>query len=366
MSRIHRIRYFILFFLVATIRLSKGWEWSDLLQVSETPPFSSSDTATLTLQQVSEMRVRDIKRRLARKHGYDADELGRVLDKKELINTLAFEEHKLREADQAEFQRQLFWKAVLATILAGAALLLWPLIRHAWEVAHVNLVVYTDRKQLEAARCWELRSFQGCLGVTVMSLLDVLSLWLFSSVILSWVMTSNFFFPIPSISIHPAAIMGGQMANSPMAQYGINVGPMVLTWALRFLQGRVERWTGRAMTRAQKVQRQQQRANETADEKAARKARKAARKAAKEEAQRQHGRARAQAAPPPPPGYDNLWKQSEASEPIDSSDATTNIPVEEPTLEERREAAAAAEERLWQEESPDDPDGIFSKLDELD
>jgi hypothetical protein len=31
-----------------------------------------------------------------------------MLDKKELINALAFEEHKLRQTDQAEFQRQLF------------------------------------------------------------------------------------------------------------------------------------------------------------------------------------------------------------------------------------------------------------------
>ena len=52
------------------------------------------ETKTLNIVEISEMRARDIKRRLARTHGYSPDELSRMIDKKELINVLSYEEHK--------------------------------------------------------------------------------------------------------------------------------------------------------------------------------------------------------------------------------------------------------------------------------
>ena len=52
------------------------------------------ETKTLNIVEISEMRARDIKRRLARSHGYGPDELSRMIDKKELINALSYEEHK--------------------------------------------------------------------------------------------------------------------------------------------------------------------------------------------------------------------------------------------------------------------------------
>lgn len=126
------------------------------------------------MNQVSEMRVRDIKRRLARTHGFGADEIGRMIDKKDLIHALAFEEHKVRQTENAEFQRQLFIQATIVTVVAGALVLVWPLLKHVYEVAHVNFVVYTDRKLLEARRCWELKSFYGSLGVGCMFIVDFL------------------------------------------------------------------------------------------------------------------------------------------------------------------------------------------------
>ena len=56
-------------------------------------------STTLSLSEITELRVRDIKRRLSRTHGYGADELARMLDKKELINALAYEEHRQRQKD---------------------------------------------------------------------------------------------------------------------------------------------------------------------------------------------------------------------------------------------------------------------------
>jgi hypothetical protein len=334
-----------------------GWEWPDFLQTSGNI-FKNSDT--LTMGQVSEMRVRDIKRRLARTHGYGADELGRMLDKKELIHALAFEEHKVRQVENAEFQRQLFIQATIATLAAGALLLFWPLLRHVWEVAHVNFVVYTDRKQLEARRCWELRSFYGSLGVCCMFILDFLQIWLTASVILSWVMTSNkYFFPIPSLPIRPAAMMGGPVSSGPLARYGVNVGPMLVTWVLRFLQGRLETWTGRALSKAHRAQtKKSRRENETPEEKEARRAARRARRAAREEEQNQKGAAsRQQEAQPTPPASQEEEKDFPAFHDLDS---TNDV---EPTLEQKRTAAAtAAEARSKQEPMVDS----YTALDELD
>jgi len=256
------------------------------------------------MQEVSELRVRDLKRRLARQHGYAAEELDRILDKKELIQTLAFEEEKVRLLHEADVKRAVAWKAVLASIVAVLGVFCWPLIRHAMEVAHVHWVVYTDRKTMEAKRCFELKATTAILGVLLMGILDVLQLWLTVTILLSWVTTPKwYFFPIPRLSLRPAALMGGQMSQSPMANYGINVGSMILTWGMRFLYGKIEQWTGKQLAAAHRQQRREARQWETDDDRAARKA---ARKQAKLEKQQQAAAAAAannnrNRAPPPPP-----------------------------------------------------------------
>lgn len=95
-------------------------------------------TDTLSYAEVSSLRVREIKRRLARTHGFGADELGRMLDKKDLVEALAFEEHKIRQTELQGIKRDLTWKAIFATIAAGLITLFWPLLKHLYEVAHVN------------------------------------------------------------------------------------------------------------------------------------------------------------------------------------------------------------------------------------
>ena len=106
-----------------------------------------SELHTLGIVEISEMRARDIKRRLARSHGYDPDELSRMIDKKELINALSFEEHKLyqQKADRRRWRQ--FKITVIYTCVAVMMVMFWPLLRHAFEVAHVNFVVYTGETQ---------------------------------------------------------------------------------------------------------------------------------------------------------------------------------------------------------------------------
>ena len=101
------------------------------------------ETKTLNIVEISNMRARDIKRRLARSHGYGVDELSRMLDKKELINTLSFEEHKAyqKEADRRKWIR--FKNTVIYTSIAILIVMFWPLLRQAFEAASVNFVVYT-------------------------------------------------------------------------------------------------------------------------------------------------------------------------------------------------------------------------------
>lgn len=263
----------LLILICVILHGTSAWEWPVLYRSS-----------TLSMQEVSSMRVRDIKRRLTRQHGYTPDELARMIDKKDLIQALAFEEHKDKQVELAKANRNLRWKAIVIAIILGALLLFWPLLNHLYDVATVNLVVYSDRKIYEAKRCMELKSVQGCIGVLLMGALDMLQIWLTGSVLLSWVMTSKYFFPIPNIPIRPAALMGGPISQGSLSSYGINVGPMIITWAFRFLHSFLEGWVGRALKASMKRQRKQAREDQTFDDKVARKA---VKKAKKEEERRQ-------------------------------------------------------------------------------
>jgi hypothetical protein len=272
---------FLLFHIVILLlrsRSSYSWGWSEIVEtvVSKVP------TKTITIDQISKLRVRDIKRRLIRQHGFSADEVARVLNKRELIEMLAFEEHKVRENEMDEWKRNFVWKSIFVTLLVGVLTLCYPLISHLWEVAKVNLIVYSDRKIFETKACWELKSIQGCLLVLIMGLIDCLQLWMTASILLGWFMTSKYFFPIPQLSINPLSLMGGPVSQSPMARYGINVAPIAISWLFRFTHKKLETLVGLTLQSARKAYKKKQRENETPEEKAARKA---AKKAAKERAQ---------------------------------------------------------------------------------
>ena len=312
-----------------TIVTVDAWEWSDYVVSTWTKnnnkPSSTTTiagTTTLSIQEVSDMRVRDIKRRLSRIHGYSAEELSKILDKKELVQTLAFEEEKVRLQHENSAKRIVVQQGIIATIVTILILLCWPVLMHAFDVAMVNFVVYKDRKKVEAMKCFELRSYWGLLGVICMGILDVLQIWLTTSVLLSWVTRSKYFFPIPQLTIRPAQLMGGEMANSSMANYGINVGSMLVTYGLRFLYGKIEQFTGVALAKKARQQRHDARQNESSDEKVARKA---SRKAMKlENMYRQQYQAAMAASmrrpvPPPPPE----WMAATSSH--HNNDVTTKI-----------------------------------------
>ena len=232
-------------------------DWSNLAHdlvdsISSSSQSSTSLVETLSIDQVMEMRVRDIKWRLTRQHGYSADELARMIDKKELIQALAFEEEKVRLESLAELQRTVVQRGIFWTVVAIVVSILWPVLKQGKDILMVNFAVYTDRKKFEAQRCWELQSSTALLGVGIMFVLDALQLWLYVSILLSWFISrSPYFFPVPYIPIRPANLIGGE-ARKAFGGYGINVGSMAVTWGLRFLHGQVEAWTGRVILKAQK------------------------------------------------------------------------------------------------------------------
>lgn len=108
---------------------------------------SDSEIHTLGIVEISEMRARDIKRRLARSHGYDPDELSRMIDKKELINALSYEEHKVYQQEEDRRRWRRFKTTMIYTCVAVMVVMFWPLLRHAFQVAHVNFEVYTGEPQ---------------------------------------------------------------------------------------------------------------------------------------------------------------------------------------------------------------------------
>ena len=180
------IRFFQLLFLSSLLPTTCcAWEWSDFVSSGGGGVLAgivnnnkNANANTLTMAEVSTMRVRDIKRRLSLNHGYSADELGAILDKKELIQLLAFEEHKIRQTQYDEIKRILVQRGIITAIVVIVIIACWPVFQHLWDVASVNFVVYTDRKKHEVQRCRELKSIAGMIGVFVMSILDILQVWL--------------------------------------------------------------------------------------------------------------------------------------------------------------------------------------------
>lgn len=343
-----------------------AWEWSDYVVSTWTrsnqPPTTISGTTTLSIQDVSDMRVRDIKRRLSRIHGYSAEEVSKILDKKELVQALAFEEEKIRLKQENSAKRIVVQQGMIAAIVTILILLCWPVLLHAYEVAMINFVVYTDRKKIEALKCFELKSFWGLLGVVCMGVLDVLQIWLTTSVLLSWVMTSKYFFPFPRLTIRPAQLMGGEMANSSMANYGINVGSMLVTYGLRFLYGKIEQYTGIALAKKARQQRQEARQHESSDEKAARIASRKAAKLENQYRQQYHAAMAAsmrQPVPPPPPEWVAAASSNSAN---DISTKIANGPSHQDFLEE-------LQEYLLPDDNGDEDDCVDEShaiLDELD
>lgn len=341
MERVHptrRILCIAVLCLVCLCQLGQAWEWSDFvgdLEDAERPK-------TLSMQEVADLRVRDIKRRLARTHGYSADEVARMLDKKELIQALAFEEEKVRLESEDEVKRKLVKQGIIVAVVVVLIGMCWPLIKYAYEFASVNFVVFVDKKRYEATRCWELQSYWGMVGVSLMLIVELLQMWLTGSILLSWVMSSRYFFPTPKIPLRPAQLMGGEVASGPMGKYGLNVGPMVITWGLRFVAGKLEVWTGQALSKShrkqRKVAKERAREQETPDERAARKqARREAKRAAQEELEYQQAMAASLAMNRPsqpdnstglPPTTLSSWMEPV----VDSTPLPYPDPKTEPTL----------------------------------
>jgi len=261
---------------------------------------ASEAITTLTIVEISEMRARDIKRRLVRGHGYGADEIAKMIDKKELVNALSYEEHRVMQKDAERRKQVTLRRSIIVALLCVIFVMFRPLFVHAYEVFIVNVEVYTDKKRYEFRRIREFRSIKALFGLLLVFIVDSLQLWLSISVLLSWVMKSKYFFPVPRIPIRPAELIASATGNTkgagPLGNYGINVGPMVISWLFRFLNGRLEQFMGKALSKANKRQKKQKKAVKKAEEmkeaavakaerKAARKARRAEREALKKVAE---------------------------------------------------------------------------------
>lgn len=264
----------------------------------------SSSSSSLSIIEISTMRVRDIKRRLSRQHGYTADEIAAMLDKKELINALAFEEHKSQQKEKEKRKRVALRRSIIVALICVIVVTFKGLFVHAFEVASVNFVVYTDKKKYEWGRCRELKSVKALFGLFATVFVNTLQLWLSASVILSWVMKSKYFFPVPYIPIKPAALLAtaagttSRGGGGPFDNYGLNVGPMFISGLFRFLNGRIEAFMGRALAEGVKRQRMERKAAKREEErvqeellrqerKAARRARRAERELRKQQQQQQ-------------------------------------------------------------------------------
>lgn len=140
-------------------------------------------------------------------------------------------------------------------------------------------------------RCREFNTVKGYAGMFLLFIIDMLSFWLSASVLLSWFMRSKWFFPVPNIPIRPAQLLTPKGGDAgALGGYGINVGPMLISWLFRYLNRKVE--DGIAMAMAQALRRRKRR--EKDEMKRLRKEEKAREKEARREAKRQAREAREQ------------------------------------------------------------------------
>ena len=277
---------------LSILPVSSAWEWTDYVVGGNNDEDDAIGRKTLSDAEISDLRVRDLKRRLTRSHGYSPNELDRMLDKKELMAVLSKEETKLRTKYRNIQGRKLLWKALLIAIMCVVAIVGWPLWVQLSEVTAVNWQVYYDRKRHEISQCLEFRSGKGVVGVMLLAILDGLRFWLSLTVLLSWILPSaspyrRYMFPIPSFPIRPGQFMGEKVANGPLGRYGMNIAPMAITWSMGFVRGKIEYWTGKALSAAASLRRKEARSGETEEERKARKAaKKVAKRAAREEQER--------------------------------------------------------------------------------
>lgn len=104
---------------------------------------SSKSVKTLSIVEISEMRARDIKRRLTREHGFGPDEIAKMIDKKELVNALSYEEHRADQKEKDRKKRVTLRRSIIVALLCVIFVMFRPLLVHAWEVLLVNFEVYT-------------------------------------------------------------------------------------------------------------------------------------------------------------------------------------------------------------------------------
>lgn len=171
-------------------------------------------------------------------------------------------------------------KGIIFALAAVLFVMFLPLFKHAWEILCVNMVVYYDKKKYEISRCLQIRSMQGFAIMLLLIIIELLQIWLSTSVILSWVIPRNkYLFPTPYIPVRPGALLNPASQPQGLSRYGLNVGPIIITWILRYIRSKVEAWLRRVISKAQSKFRK-----ETDEERHLRKIKK---RAEKEERKRQ-------------------------------------------------------------------------------
>jgi hypothetical protein len=110
---------------------------------------SDEEQHELSFTEISKLRAREIKRRLVRKHGYTSEEVAQMIDKKILIETLAYEEHLRLQKRNSDKQRRRLQKSIVIALFTVAVILFWPLIqmaiRQLYEIVSVNSIIYTGQ-----------------------------------------------------------------------------------------------------------------------------------------------------------------------------------------------------------------------------
>jgi len=205
----------------------------------------------LSFTDISKLRPREIKRRLVRKHGYTPEEVARMIDKKVLIETLVYEEHLQIQKISSAKQRKRIQTSIVVALIAIVVAACWPMIRMAtkqlYEIICVNFIIYTDKKRYEFRRCKEYDCTVGYIGLTVVTVLDILILWLNASTTLSWITPNKsflrkYFFPTPNLPIYAHG-------------FGINIGGFFVLWLLSWIKSSVvERFIAKRLIAAQRFQ----------------------------------------------------------------------------------------------------------------
>lgn len=217
-------------------------------------PVTKSSSA-YSIDELRDLRVRDL-RKILYGFGISRDETKQLLDKEELLQTAftLLEEERV-ESLTASYYAKVWRFTVIAMIIALFYISKEPLGAIGQQVQNHFLMLRYDLKVKAdmVGVAMKTKLYLAMLSLCLTILLDIMYEWIQLSTFASWVVPYDaiyirrLMFPFHiNIPVSAGMLMGENMRSTDFGQqlggYGMNVGPMLLMAALRYVKHQLQEY----------------------------------------------------------------------------------------------------------------------------